>query len=97
METRVRLLLVLAGLPRPETQLVIRNTNGDFVARADMGYADKRLLIEYDGAWHWRQRAADERRRQALRDLGWTVIVVTSDDYYKTPTELIDRVRAKLA
>jgi very-short-patch-repair endonuclease len=67
------------------------------VARADLGYRDKRVLVEYDGAWHWAQRAADERRRQAMRDLGWTVIVVTSDDYYKTPAELVARIRSKIA
>jgi very-short-patch-repair endonuclease len=96
METRVRLLLVLSGLPRPETQVIIEDENGKFVARADMGYPHQRLLIEYDGAWHWQQRAEDERRRQRMRDLGWTVIVVTKDDYYKTPAELVTRVSAKL-
>jgi very-short-patch-repair endonuclease len=97
METRVRLLLVLSGLPRPETQVRVEDENGDFVARADMAYRDKRVLIEYDGAWHWERRAADERRREAMRNLGWTVIVVTKDDYYKTPAELVARIRAKIA
>jgi hypothetical protein len=97
METRVRLLLVLSGLPRPESQVIIETENGKFVARADLGYPEKRVLIEYDGAWHWEQRAADERRREAMRNLGWTVIVVTRDDYYKTPAELVARVLAKIA
>lgn len=97
METRVRLLLVLSGLPRPETQIRIENEKGEFVARADMGYPEKRVLVEYDGAWHFQQRAADERRRQAMRDLGWIVIVVTADDYYKWPADLVARVRAKIA
>jgi very-short-patch-repair endonuclease len=54
-------------------------------------------LIEYDGAWHWQQRAADERRREALRDLGWKVLVVTSDDYYRTPERVVAKVRDALA
>lgn len=97
METRVRLLLILAGLPRPESQIIIEDDGGNFIARADLGYPDKRVLIEYDGAWHFTQRAADERRRQAMRDLGWTVIVVTSHDYYRTPAALVARVRSKIA
>lgn len=96
METRVRLLLVLAGLPRPEPQLIVRDPNDRLVARADLGYRDARLLIEYDGAWHWKQRVADEQRREALRDLGWKVLVVTSDDYYTTPGRTVARVRAAL-
>lgn len=97
METRVRLLLVFAGLPRPEPQLVVLDRNDQFVARADLGYRHARLLIEYDGAWHWHQRAADEQRRETLRDLGWKVLVVTSDDYYRTPERTVARVRAALS
>src|SRR4051812_11379693 len=34
-ETRTRLALIDAGLPRPQTQIVVRNEFGDFVARID--------------------------------------------------------------
>jgi len=95
METRVRLLLVLSGLPRPEAQIVLEDDFG-FAARGDMGYRAEKLMIEYDGSGHWGQLAADERRRSRMRDLGWEVIVVTRDDYYKWPDELVARVAAKL-
>jgi len=97
MESRVRVLLILGGLPRPEPQIVIEDLDGTFVARADMGYRRQKLLIEYDGAWHWADRAKDERRRQSMRDLGWTVIVLTRDDYYLWPKATVERVRTKLA
>jgi very-short-patch-repair endonuclease len=97
METRVRVLLIEGGLPTPEPQVVIEDENGDFVARADLGYRLEKLAVEYDGAWHFGQRARDERRRQAMRDLGWTVIVLTSDDYYLWPKATVARVGAKLA
>jgi very-short-patch-repair endonuclease len=97
METRVRLLLVLAGLPRPDTQVIIEDLAGDFVARADLGYTAQRLLIEYDGAWHWEQRQADDLRRDAMRALGWTVLVFGADTYYKTPELIVAKVRAELA
>jgi hypothetical protein len=62
METRVRLLLVLAGLPRPTSQFVVRDALGGFVARADFAFPVQRLIIEYDGALHWEQRRQDDRR-----------------------------------
>jgi hypothetical protein len=96
METRLRLLLVLAGLPRPEVQVVIRDDHDGFVARADFGYPEQRLVIEYDGAHHWNQRRADDHRRDAMRSLGWEVLVVSAEDYYETPDLTIARIRAAL-
>jgi hypothetical protein len=97
METRVRLLLVLSGLPRPEAQVVVRDRGGVFVARGDLGYEAHRVMVEYDGAWHWKQRMADERRREAMRRQGWEVIVISSDDYYKFAAHTVERVRDALA
>jgi hypothetical protein len=31
-----------------------------------------------------------------MRDLGWKVIVVTRDDYYKTPDALVAKVATEL-
>jgi hypothetical protein len=96
MESRVRVLLALGGLPPPETQIPIRDRSGRIIARADMGYQKHRLLIEYDGAFHWEQRRADDRRRDAMRELGWTVMVISRDDYYETPELVVARVSAAL-
>lgn len=81
-ETRTRLALMDAGLPRPETQIVVLDEYGDFVARIDMGYKSLRVGIEYDGPQHWTdaaQRDRDIDRYSALLDLGWTIIRVSSD------------------
>jgi hypothetical protein len=96
METRVRLLIVLNGLPAPEPQIVIQDLNGNFVARADLGYREQRFLIEYDGAFHWEQRRADDRRRDSMRDLGWRILVVSREDYYEYPETILAKVRAGL-
>jgi hypothetical protein len=97
METRVRLLLVRAGLPRPLPQHVVLDHVGEFVARLDLAYPERRLAIEYDGSFHWNQRRADDRRREALREVGWTVLVVSADDYYRTPETVIAKVRRALS
>ncbi|EUA02382.1 hypothetical protein I546_6208 [Mycobacterium kansasii 732] len=81
-ETRTRLVLVDAGLPRPQTQLRVFDEYGDFVARIDMGYEELRVGIEYDGPQHWTdpgQRDRDIDRYTALLDLGWTIIRVSSE------------------
>jgi hypothetical protein len=81
-ETRTRLALIDAGLPRPQTQIVVFDAYGDFVARVDMGYRDLRVGIEYDGPQHWTdpgQRDRDIDRYSALQDLGWRIIRVSSE------------------
>jgi very-short-patch-repair endonuclease len=94
METRVRYLLVSSGLPRPTAQHVVRDASGNFVARLDLAYVGIKLAIEYDGTWHWEQRRADDRRRDAIRALGWTVIVVSAEDYRDTPRQVVEHVRS---
>jgi very-short-patch-repair endonuclease len=97
METRVRLVLVLGGLAKPKPQVVVMDRTGCFVARGDLGYEKERVIVEYDGAWHWEQRVADERRREAMRREGWEVIVVSAEDYYQYPERTVARVRNALA
>jgi hypothetical protein len=81
-ETRVRIQLVRAGLPRPDAQVTVYDEHGVFVARLDLAYPERKIAIEYDGAFHWHQRRADDRRRARLRELGWVVLVVSADDLY---------------
>lgn len=95
-ETRLRHLLVGAGLPRPTAQYVVRDTAGDFVARLDLAYPGIKLAIEYDGAFHWEQRREDDRRRDRLRALGWTVIVISGSDLDGAPQRVLAQVRAAL-
>jgi enamine deaminase RidA (YjgF/YER057c/UK114 family) len=97
-ETHTRLLLVRAGLPRPETQIEIFDDSG-FVARADMGWKQWMVLVEYDGAQHWTdrvQRTLDIDRYALLPELGWTVIRVGADLLYRRPDVLVERVRRAL-
>ncbi|MGH3424266.1 MAG: DUF559 domain-containing protein [Nocardioidaceae bacterium] len=94
METLVRLMIVFARLPEPETNLDIQDATGRFVARGDMPYFDYKVLVEYDGVWHERdpwQRQRDRERREDLDALGWTVIVILAEDL-KDKREIVWRV-----
>lgn len=81
-KTRTRLVLIDAGLPRPQTQIRVVDEYREFVARIDLGYENLRVGIEYDGPQHWtnpEQRDRDIDRYSALLDLGWTIIRVSSE------------------
>ena len=99
METRLRLLLLRAGLGRPvANQDVV--VDGGWLARPDLSYPDLRIAIEYDGDHHRtnrRQWQRDIGRRRVLEDAGWLVIVVTADDVLRRPEQLVERVRCAIA
>lgn len=81
-ETRTRLLLVDAGLPKPQTQIVVRDSFGYPLARVDMGYEEWKVGVEFDGQQHWTdpaRRSADIDRRAELGALGWRMVHVSSD------------------
>lgn len=82
-ETWLRLLLVRAGFPAPQTQIPVYDEYGQLVAVLDMGWEDMKLAVEYEGDHHRtdrRQFHRDIRRAEALADLGWAVIRITAED-----------------
>jgi very-short-patch-repair endonuclease len=94
-ETRTRLIVVRAGLPTPQTQLVVRNRFGDFIARLDMGWKNRKVGIEFDGAQHWTsaaQRTRDIDRATELADEGWRVVRVSSDMVRHRVGTIVSRV-----
>lgn len=97
-ETTLRLLLVSAGLPPPETQIEFYDDYGDAMIRVDMGWRRWKVAVEYDGVQHWadgRQRAWDIDRIAILDSLGWVVIRVSADMLGR-PEVIIRRGTAKL-
>jgi very-short-patch-repair endonuclease len=79
MESRLRVRLVLGGLPAPVTQYVVEH-EGRFVARVDLAYPDQRVAIEYDGRWHDApgRFEVDRDRLNNLASAGWIVLHVTA-------------------
>ncbi|HEY3995286.1 MAG TPA: hypothetical protein VGM40_04925 [Mycobacterium sp.] len=94
-ETWLRLLVVRAGLPAPETQIpVVKHYR--IVAMLDMGWEGFKGALEYDGDQHRssrRQYVRDLRRLKALEDCGWIVIRVIAED---RPKDVVRRVREAL-
>ncbi|GIG37295.1 DUF559 domain-containing protein [Cellulomonas pakistanensis] len=99
METRLRWLLVQAGLPCPEVNVLVRDSSGWVVAMPDLAYVRERVAIEYDGDVHRTDRATwrrDIARRQALESLGWRVVTCTADDVLRHPDRAVAWVRRAL-
>lgn len=95
METRLRMLLVLAGLPEPRINLKIRAGDGRVVRRYDLSYPEIRVIVEYDGRQHveiienWE---ADLKRREAIEDDRWRILVVVASGIFSEPEETVRRV-----
>ena len=96
-ETRLRLLLIRAGLPAPKTQIPVQTADGMTIAYLDMGWEDLMVAVEYDGDQHRTDRAQyvkDIRRIELLERLGWIVVRVVAED---RPADIIRRVRDAIA
>lgn len=90
METRLRWLLINAGLPRPEVQASLS------FGRADLFYRAARLVIEYDGDNHRDRLRDDNRRQNELLRAGYTLLRYTASDVYQTPERTVMQVRQAL-
>jgi hypothetical protein len=92
-ETWLRLLLVRAGFPRPQTQIVVRNEWDWPDAYLDMGWEEIKVAVEYEGDQHQTSRyhyVKDIRRLEKLeRHYGWIVVRVVAEDH---PADIIRRV-----
>ncbi len=94
-ETRLRLLLVLAGLPEPEVNIVIHDEDGVVLRRVDLGYRRQKVGVEYDGRHHAEndeQWAADITRREDFDDWSWRLVTVISPGLWKEPGTTLRRV-----
>lgn len=62
----------------------------------DFFASEARLVVEVDGAYHERRRAADERRDTALRRMGYRVVRVEAEIVVRELPEAVERVREAL-
>jgi AbiEi antitoxin C-terminal domain len=71
MESRQRMRLVLARLPRPRAQVPVADANGVVFAYIDNGYEEFRVGADYDGEDHAARWRYDLERQERVRDKGW--------------------------
>jgi len=79
-ESRVRMIIVRAGLPTPAVNLPVPVPMVGYTYHIDMAYKEQRIGVEYDGKDHGKdhQIDVDAARHRDLLDAGWFVIVVTA-------------------
>lgn len=96
METRMRMVIVLGGLPRPQAQVEIYDDTGEFLGRPDLFYPAERLGLEYDGSIHHGSLAEDNRRQNRLLNAGVRLLRFGAGDIYGAPDSVVALVRAQL-
>lgn len=100
LESLLRVLLHLGGVPAPRTQYSIADSDGAFVGRVDFAWPGVRLVVEADGFAFHSDRAAyrsDRRRTNALEQLGWRVLRFSWEDVVHAPEQVVATIRACLA
>ncbi len=99
METRLRMLIVLAGLPEPQVNLKVRDAVGEVIRKYDLSYPAVKVAVEFNGKVHvlvpgaWE---ADLERRGAVDDSDWRLLPVISSGIYSTPEQTLRRIHRVL-
>lgn len=93
-ETKTRMLVVGAGIPRPQTQVILLDERGKFFAQVDMAWPEYRVALEYEGDHH---RMREEylrgiRRTNKIHRVGWDIVFATHELVTRYPGELIAAV-----
>lgn len=97
-ESRLRVRLVLAGLPKPVSQYVIER-NGRFIGRVDLAWPELKVAVEYDGRWHddRDQFEADRARLNRLVTTdGWIILHATARRVREDLAGLVAEIRAAM-
>ncbi|OBK46311.1 hypothetical protein [Mycobacterium sp. 1081908.1] len=81
-ETWLRLMVIEAGYPPPQTQIPVYGEYGELVAVVDLGWEDLKIALEYEGDHHRTDRGQlrrDIERYEALHAMGWITIRVMAE------------------
>lgn len=81
-ETWLRLLVVRAGYPRPQTQYPVCNEYEVVIGEVDLAWPESKIALEYEGIHHTDPETLrkDIARIDAMIAMGWIVIRVTRRD-----------------
>ena len=91
METRLRLLIIGAGLPPPCVQWVVQDVATRTVFWLDLAWPELKIGIEYEGEPHTERGRVlrDIARHTRLVDLGWRIYRYPKLDMYGEPGRIV--------
>jgi len=97
-ETKLRLALVAAGLPEPELQIAL-DPRDPRSPRADMGYRERRIALQYDGNPHLerQQHASDILRDAQFNRARWRYFKYAAADLRQGFARAVAEVGGALA
>jgi hypothetical protein len=102
-ESRSRVRMHYAGLPRPAMQVNLYSESGLFIARVDFLFTDLGVIGEFDGRVKYSKYlrpgqsasdavVAEKKREDALRSHGWIVVRWTWADL-EHPERLVEKLK----
>jgi hypothetical protein len=91
MESRLRMIIVQAGLPRPKVQWVVQDVETRTAVWLDMAWPDRRIGVEFEGGGHTApvEVLRDAGRYTRLVDRGWRIYRYTKYDVYGDPGRIV--------
>jgi very-short-patch-repair endonuclease len=91
METRLRMLVVDAGLPRPKIQWVVQDERARTAVWLDLAWPELKIGIEYEGDVHTTSERVlrDVGRYTRLVDCGWRIYRYTKYEVYTEPERIV--------
>jgi hypothetical protein len=99
LESAARVIFAEAGLDPPELQVTIHGERAQFAARVDFLWRAQKVIAEADGLVKYNDRKdlLNERERDhQLREAGYIAVHFTWRELFRTPEEVIARIRHAL-
>lgn len=98
METRIRMIIVGAGLPKPELQWVVQDQRARTAIWLDLAYPNLKIGIEYEGEVHTTAEGVlrDAGRYTRLVDQGWRIYRYTKYEVYNDPERIVAEITRAL-
>jgi very-short-patch-repair endonuclease len=99
MESRLRMLLALAGLPAPEVQYPVQDPVRRRAVWLDLAYPEHRVGIEYEGADHTDPDRVlrDAGRYTRLVDAAWRIYRYTKFEIFRERDRIVADITRALA
>jgi hypothetical protein len=96
-ETRLRLLVVRAGIPEPVLNERLIHPSGRLLI-PDLGWPDYRVAAEYNGIHHDEpgERVHDLSRLDDFVDIGWSTVNVERKELAENPRSIVARLTRRL-